>query len=309
MMRIASRAAAWNCVLVSGLAALAGSCGVAAAAVSQMDILVSKDGTNWSSSVTVDQLRGDSGRVFVAYKMSYVASAGDPIPDAFAAVTFQPVFGNVRDTDTIAPFANRGNNNLGGAIDPRESYGDGTGAYGRLKPWAATGPSSSQNYVTHSHTGGSGGAPVGSYARIARNDITNWMGVGASTGTVAINNFNGSGGVVLVQKQNPTAGVDPARVSGSENLLMMVLCIQTGAVGVGESWDLLATAPLAGFSRTTTTGAREATWYANRTENAGSIRAAVVVHDASIHLVPAPGALVVLGFGAMAARDRHRRRA
>jgi hypothetical protein len=290
--------------LIAAIVSLAGMPLAAQAASTQMDILVSKDGTNWSSSVTVDQFGGESGRVYVAYTISYVAASGDAIPDAFASVTFQPVFSNVRDTDTVAAFVNRGNNTNGGAIDPRASYGDGTGAYGRLKPWAATGPSTSQSYVTFSHTTGQGGAPAGSYTRIARNDVTNWMGVGATSGTASVNNFIGAGGVVIGQKQNPTAGVDPTRVAGNTNLLVMVLCIQTGMVGMGDTWDLTATAPLTGFTRNSTTGGREATWYANTTENSGSIKAAVVVHDATIHMVPGPGCVVVLASSAFGLRRR-----
>ena len=292
-------------VIVS-LVAVAGMAVAANAGTSQLDILVSKDGVNWSSSVTVSHGNVDSGRVYVAYFMSYVAGAGETAPNAFASVTFQPVFSNVRVSDSVGAFANTGNNTNGGGIDPRASYGDGSGNYGRLKPWAATGPSTSQSYSVFSHTGGAGGAPAGNYLRIARNDVTRWAGQGATSGTAAVNNFNGAGGVVVGQKQNPTTGVDPARVAGSSNLLLMVLQLNTGSVANGASWDIAAGAPLEGFSRNSTTGAREATWYANTGESAGSVKGAMVVNRGSIHIIPAPGSLALIGLGGLVAGRRRR---
>jgi hypothetical protein len=166
---------------------------------SRLDILVSKDGLNFGPKVWVNPSAGES-RVYVAYVMSYDGTAA---PNAFASLTFQPVFSNIRvGTDSIAAFANTGNNTNGGSIDSRYSYSQ-PGGFGRLKPWAATGPSTSQTYAVHTHTSLSGGAPAGYYLRIARNDVTRWMGTGATTGTAAVNNFNGVGGVICGQKQTP----------------------------------------------------------------------------------------------------------
>jgi hypothetical protein len=292
--------------LIASLAAFAGVATSATAALSQLSILASKDGSAWSDHLIVDQGAGDSGQVYIAYVLSYVPqSQGEITPDAFASVTFQPVFANVRTgVDTINPFANTGNNVNGGAIDARASYGAGTGGYGRIKPWAATGPSSTQSYVAHSHTANSGGAPAGSYYRIARNDVTNWFGLGATTGTAASNNFNGAGGVVVGQKQNPAAGIDPARVSGTQGLLLMVLSMQTGPTA--SSFDIACGAPLEGMSRNSTTGAREANWYANTTELAASIKVQMAVTGAMITVIPAPGTLAVLGMAGFFAGRRRR---
>ncbi len=262
--------------------ALAASAAVAQE--SRLAIRVSEDGVNWSSSVTVNHAAGDSGRVYVGYFMTYVPAAGGAVPNAFASLTFQPVFSNVRfGTDTMAAFANQGNNANGGAVDPRANY-SAPGGFGRLKPWAASGPSTSQSYVVHQHAGGSGGAPsTGNFYRIARNDVTRWVGTGATSGTSAVNNFNGAGGVFASQKQTPGAA-DPARIAGYENLLLMVLAIDTGTVAPGVTHTILAQAPTVGMSRNATTGAREASWYANTTENAPSIKAAVVVNEATINI-------------------------
>jgi len=287
--------------VIGSLVAIAGMAVAANAQTSKLDILVSKDGVNWSPSATFNPSAGET-RAYVAYVMSYVGTAA---PNAFASVTFQPIFSNVRvGTDSVAPFAAQGNNTNGGAIDPRADY-SAAGGFGRLKPWAATGPSTSQSYIVHTHTASSGGAPAGNFFRIARNDVTRWAGTGATTGTAAVNNFNGAGGVVAGQKQVPGAA-DPARVGGSSNLVLMVLALNIGAVAPGASHTILADAPLAGFSRNATTGAREASWWANTTENAASIKANVEVAAGEINIIPAPGALALLGLGGLVVGRRRR---
>jgi len=288
--------------VIGSLVAIAGMAVAANADTSKLDILVSRDGVNWSPSVTLNPNAGQT-RAYVAYVMSYVGTSA--APNAFASLTFQPVFSNVRvGTDSVAAFANQGNNTNGGAIDSRADYSQ-AGGFGRLKPWAATGPSTSQSYVVHTHTASSGGAPAGNFFRIARNDITRWAGTGATTGTAAVNNFNGAGGVVAGQKQVPGAA-DPARVAGTQNLVLMVLALDVGGVAPGASHTIVAGAPLEGMSRNATTGAREASWWANTSENAASIKASVEVAAGEINIIPAPGALALLGLGGMVAGRRRR---
>jgi len=287
--------------VIGSLVAIAGMAVAANADTSKLDILVSKDGVNWSPSATFNPSAGET-RAYVAYVMSYVGTTA--APNAFASLTFQPVFSNVRASDSVVAFANSGNNTNGGAIDPRGNY-SAAGGFGRLKPWAATGPSTSQSYVVHQHSAGAGGAPVGNFFRIARNDITRWAGTGTTTGTAAVNNFNGAGGVVAGQKQAPGAA-DPARVAGTQNLVLMVLALNIGAVAPGASHTIVADAPLAGMSRNSTSGAREASWWANTSENAASIKASVEVAGGEINIIPAPGALALLGLGGLVAGRRRR---
>ena len=256
---------------------------IASAGTTQLDIKVSKDGINWSPSVTVTQGWGESNHVYVAYVVSYIPSTGEAAPNAFASLNFQPVFSGVRlGIDTIAPFLTAGTNVTGGAIDSRTSYLHGTGSYGRIKPWANTGVTTSQPYSVFTHIANSGGAPNGNYYRIARSDITRWMGTGLTTGTTAINNFTGLGGIAVGQKQTPTAGVDPARVSGSTGLVLMVLELDVGPSPQTGTVQILATAPIEGMTRNTTTGAREASWWANTSENIASVKGTVTVNGGEI---------------------------
>lgn len=279
-----------------------GVVGLAAAAtaqVSRFDVRVSTDGVTWSQSASV--LDSVAARVYVGYFITLEGASAN----AFASLTFQPVFENVRfGEDTVAPFAAVGNNKTGGAIDPRADY-SAPGGFGRLKPWAATGPTTSQSYVVHQHAGESGGAPSGQYYRIARNDISRWMGVGPTSGPAAVNNFNGAGGVALVQKQNPT-GTDPARVAGTSNLLLMVLALDL-APAAGSGQTIVADAPVGGMSRNPATGARAASWYANTTENFGSIVAPVSVSRAEImRVIPAPSSMALIGGLCLLAGRRRR---
>ena len=287
-------------VLLSGM--VAGAATMAMGSSTVLSIRASLDGVNWHSSVGLTE---GGQAVYFGYFISFHGTPGQPVPNAFANISIQPVFSGVRPgIDSVGDFATWGRNTNGGAIDPRASYGEGTGGYGRIKPWASTGPISSQPYAVHTHTGGSGGAPAGNYFRIARNDITRWAGLGPTTGTAALNNFNGAGGVVVAQLQRPTPS-DPPRIAGTSELLVMVLKLNVG-LGAWDSPSIVATVPREGVSRFATTGERVGSWWANTTENAPSIRAGFVVQEATVYL-PAPGSITALGF-IVAATTRRRQR-
>ncbi|MCX5688965.1 MAG: immunoglobulin domain-containing protein [Planctomycetota bacterium] len=236
---------------------------------------------NWSGSVVVSS--SVTTRVYVRYLMSYEGTTTPP--NALASVTFQPVFANVRlDSDGIAPFLSAGTNTTGGAIDSRLDFSQ-PGGFGRIKPWAATGPTTSQAYVIFQHAAGSGSAPPGTYYRLARNDISRWVGVGPTAGTVAINNFNGGGGIAFSQKQIPIAG-DPPRVAGTTDLVLMVLALDVGGTTTGSPFSIDLQVPTLGISRNATTGVREALWWANTVETVASIKAPVTVIDGRVQVIP-----------------------
>lgn len=292
--------------VIGSLVAIAGMAVAANADTSKLDILVSKDGVNWSPSATFNPSAGET-RAYVAYVMSFVGT-GTTVPVGFAALTFQPVFSNVRvGTDSVAPFANIGNNTNGGAIDSRSDYST-AGGFGRIKPFGSTGPGTANSYISHTHQANSGQAPNGNFFRIAQSTTTRWVGTGPTSGTAAANNFNGAGGVACVQKGaslvNPD--VDPAFRSGTEGVVLMVLALNLGGVAAGDSHTILADAPLAGMTRNATTGAREAAWFRTLTDTSGAVKAAVEVTGGEINIIPAPGALALLGLGGLVAGRRRR---
>lgn len=275
-----------------------------AASSTNLNLQVSLDGLSWSNQVSYNPNLGQR-RVLVRALVSWNSDDG-VTPVGFAGLTWQPVVSNVRASDEIAPFANVGNNTNGGAIDI--SSDPLNGPFGRVRPFAATGPSGLQSYIVHRHVANSGDAPSGSFLRIARNDVTRWTGTGPTSGTGAVNNFNGAGGLACVQKGFPQVGpTDPAFRFGSTDVLIFQFAIDAGLLDPGESRTLGVDAPLEGMSRDSTTGARRATWFASTSDNFGSLIAAVNVTGASINLVPSPAALGLFTCGSlvMTARRRH----
>lgn len=299
--------------LICGLVAVAGLAVVANAGTSRLNVEVSKDGISWSNAVTVNHNAGDTGRVLVRYSMSWVAADSDTIvPVGFASTTFQPTFANVRAGDVVANFAASGNNTNGGAIDLDASPLDGP--FGRLRPFGSTGPaatnpaSSGNRYAVISHSAGSGGAPAGNFYRIARNDVTRWMGTGPTTGATAVNNFNGAGGIAAVQKSSGNVGpADPAFNGSIENVVLFQIAIDVAAVGSGQSHTIDLDVPLAGLGgRNATTGLREASWFDSASDSFGRIKGVVSVGAGQINIIPAPGALALLGLGGIVAGRRRR---
>jgi len=289
--------------VIRSVVAVAGLAAVASAGISRLDLQVSLDGQTWSDSVTVSATAAQTARVLTRAVISYIPDAGEAAPIGFASLTWQPVFSNIRTgQDQIAAFSNQGNNTNGGAIIPQA---DTDGPFGRVIPFAGTGPSTSQSYVVHTHTAGSGGAPAGNFFRIARNDITRWVGLGPTTTVTAVNNFNGSGGVATVQKLAGRVAADPA-ISYDVAPVILVLGIDVRGVGSGLSHVIGLDAPLLGMSRDSATGNRQAAWMRDLADASGGIKGIVQVDGAEIRIIPAPGSLALLGLGGLIVGRRRR---
>lgn len=286
-------------VAVAGLAA-------GANAQSLLNLQVSLDGTNWSDNVEVNAATGVNTTVLMRALVSYT---GTQPAVGFASLTWQPTFGNVRPgVDSVQPFVDQGNNTNGGSITLDATPLDGP--FGRISPFAASGPTvgGAQRFAAIAHSGGSGGAPAGNWLRIARNDVTRWMGTGPTSGTSSVNNFNGAGGVVCVQKSPGNVGPnDPAFQPGITDIAIFQIALTVGGVGQGETHEISVGAPTDGMSRNATTGAREAAWFAAMSgDNSGATKGVVEVDGASITITPAPGALALLGLGGLVAGRRRR---
>jgi hypothetical protein len=289
-------------ILIGSMLAVAGLA-ASASAQTRLEIQVSKDGLVWSDSVSVSHAAGDTGRVLVRYLVSYIGTAPAV---GFASLTFQPAFGNVRASDEIAPFANQGDNRNGGGV--RNDATPLDGPFGRLLPFATTGPTlgGAQSYIVHTHIYPAG--LEGRYYRIARNDVTRWAGKGPTSGTDGVNNFNGAGGMAHVQKSPGNVGpFDPPFKAGITDIEILRLAIDVGTIAQGESHTIDLFAPLNGMSRNNITGAREASWFAALSgDSSGRTKGAVEVEGASIMVVPAPGALVLMGLGGLVVIRRRR---
>ncbi|MBS0196425.1 MAG: hypothetical protein JSR77_06680 [Planctomycetes bacterium] len=269
--------------------------GSVAAQTTKLDIQLSLDGVSWSDNIEFGLLPPEHRTVLVRYLVSWQPGGGVSNPVGFASLTFQPVIEGALDGDSVLPFVAQGNNRNGGGIDLDANQFDGP--FGRIKPFAATGPSGARSYVAHRHTNGAGGAPVGSnYLRIARNDITRWVGQGPTTGSAAANNFNGAGGVACVQRSSGNvAPTDPPFQSGTTEINILQIAVSIVGIPADTVRGILLSAPPEGMSRNASSGAREASWFRDGADNSGAIKGAVLVDGAFIFETPTPGSALLMG--------------
>lgn len=268
-------------------------CAANAAPITLLQLEASTDGRTWSEAV---RLPREGGRVLLRASVSFVTD-DDSSPLGFAGLTWQPTISNWNERgDRLLPWADRGTNLTGGSVP---NVLGSSGPFGRIIPFAATGPGTSDPYVGHSNQ-----VRGSNYLRLARSSITNWVGEGATTGTNAFNNFNGSGGLSTWQKSwSNVTSVDPRFVSETRDLLILKLGIE---VAPGEGRVLRFDAPLEGMTRNSLTGRREASWFANQADNFGQIKGNVVVRPATILVVPTAGTGVWLAVGVGIACRRRR---
>lgn len=274
-------------VAAAGLASLAN-----AQQITRMDVETSIDGgASWAGGA---RQVNPGTTVQFRYKVSYVANGSTLAPIGFASLTFQPTISNWSSSDSLAAFATTGNNGTGGSVT------EASGNFGRITPFAATGATTSDPYRGHVQT-----VSGTQYLRIARTTITNWVGAGATTGSLAANNFNGAGGLPAVQlSQSLATGTQPAFNANTSNVVLAKFAFTLSAETASRT--LSVSAPTDGMSRNTTTGVRQAAWFETSADTSGAIKAEVQVNGASIEVIPAPGVLGLLGAGGLVALRRRR---
>ncbi len=210
-----------------------------------------------------------------------------------SALVFQPTVSNWNSaTDTLLPFRNVGTSPATGGVVA------GSGNYGRIIPFAVAGISTTN--ALRGHTNLVAGI---NYLRVAQNNTTNWVGVGATSGTAGANNTNGAGGIALGNKPfgqvNPL--VDPPYSQETQNVEVLRLAITLG--GTADR-TLTVDAPLPGHRAVN--GVRSVNWHASATDNIGLVTGAVTIETALINVVPTPGALALLGLGGLVTARRRR---
>lgn len=281
----------------SVIASLVAVAGLSAAAVAEvntrMDVLVSLDGINWSSDVNV---AAPGTTVQVLIRASYIGSAQ---PLGFASAVYQPTVSNWATTDVAADYAGGGfGSNTTNPANMVAAGAAGAGQYGRISPMGRTALTSAQAITNFVHTGGSGGAPAGTWLRIAQKQVTGWIG-----GT---NNTTGGSGVNTAQlNDNGRVAADPAFNPALQNVELFRFGVTINAFGARTLLDV--DLPAGGFgNRNSTTGDREIYWFATMFEGSGSIRGTATVNAGHIHLVPAPASLALLGLGGLCVARRRR---
>lgn len=280
-------------VIVSILA-VAGSA-AAANAQGLVDLQVSLDGVNFHNSVDANPGQIVVVRTSVNYSGGVAPNLG------LASFVYQPTVSNwdaAGASDTLLPFLNggvQGGSIPGSMVSPADAGGT-DGPWGRIDPWGRTATSSTSFIRGHVHTGGSGGAPAGSWLRIAQNQVTSWIGGAGNT--------TGGSGVPISQLNQ--AANPGGYVSALEGVVVFQFAIQLSADT--DLRTLTVDAPNGGFgNRNATTGVREMYWFATQIESTGSIRGGVTVDGALINVVPSPASLALLGLGGLVAVGRRRR--
>ncbi len=312
------------------IASLIAVAGMSAAAHAQlMQMLVSSDGVNFGSSVTVAPGATVQVLVTASYTGTNTGVAG------FGSANFQPTVSNWRAADNLLPLRQGGNTDPAdgsGMVQPQfytgVSAGSGThiqagyvpGTYGRVSPMGRTflsGANILQGFV-HANPDGSGNT----YLRIAQASNPNWIGQAGNT--------SGGSGVNCAQLYiggrttsdpdfwgNQDSVFDPdngwtnsGRVAANDgrrsNVELFRFAFTLDNTQVNR--DLTVDAPVAGQQITSgTAGVRYMGFYANATSSTPTNTPAVVVQTGLVHVVvPTPASLALLGLGGLVVGRRRR---
>jgi len=279
--------------VIASLVAVAGMSVAANAQVNtRIDMQVSLDGTNWSNTVSAAVGQTVLSRALVTY-------TGTDAPVGLASFLFQPTVSHVLATDAIAGFVNGGmgsNTSTPSGVISGAQLSDLT-SFGRVSPWgrSATSSSSAITGFFHSNPNSDGI----NYLRIAQHQVTSWFG---GTG-----NTSGGSGVPIAQLSTVgRTSSDPAFNTSLANVYVFKFGVTIGAGHLATD-VLTVDAPAAGFGNyNSALQQREIYWFASTTEATGSIRGTATVTDATIHMIPTPASVALLGLGGLVVGRRRR---
>ncbi|MCX5689857.1 MAG: hypothetical protein NTV94_08780 [Planctomycetota bacterium] len=256
-----------------------------------LDFQVSTDGQNWRDQVTVGGTTPVTVQVRAA--VSYVGTGSSQRPLGLASINFQPTLTNWNASrDHVRSFAASGENFNGGAV--LDIPGPNT-LYGRIMPFAMTGPGESNPYAVHVQEFG-GVASM----RLALRSATEWPS------PHAIENSNGTDGLACAQRafgnltsQDPFFSTQISRVVVFKFAVTLDPSSGPRSMSVG--------APESSLSRNWQTGLREAAWYSGLTDTYGRIKSEISVDDAAIQVVPGPCGAALVTIVSVGAALRRRR--
>jgi hypothetical protein len=278
---------------------------VATAAAAQnintrLALQVSHDGLTWASSVTA--VPGDTIEVrAVATYIGPGTSAG------LGQIVFQPIVEGWRPTDTLLTTpgtpGNIGIGPVGGyRSTPVGIVPDGPGIWGRIAPFALSSTTTSTFIRGHLGTGTAAGM-----LRIARANITNWIGVGPTSGPEGENNGSGIGGVVASQISSSGRGpFDPGYNALTQDVPLFRFGFTIGLDADVRSmrlwtWNGPSAGPVPPPPFT-----ENVRWFANLSETSASLLGYAQHVDAFVHIVPAPVSLSLLTLCGLISHRRRR---
>jgi uncharacterized protein (TIGR03382 family) len=311
------------------IASLIAVAGMSAAANAQLlKMLVSTDGTNFTSSVNAAPGQTVQVLVTASYTGTSTSVAG------FGSANFQPTVSNWHAADTLLPLRQGGNTlptDGSGMIQPQfytgASAGSGAhvqsgyvaGSYGRVNPMGRTfltGTSALTGFV-HVNPDGTGTT----YLRIAQASNTNWIGgAGNTSGGSGVNcaqlyiggrtstdpDFWGNTDSVFddVTGWNPTPRV-PANDIRRSNVELFRFAFTLD--NTTPARDMIVDAPVAGQQLSPgTAGIRYLGYFASPSNASPTFLQAVVVQTGTVHVVPTPASLALLGLGGLVVGRRRR---
>jgi hypothetical protein len=265
---------AMKCAACAGW--LAGVCGLALACRGVENTLVewqvSLDNVHWASGVQARP--GDLVRA-----RAVVFYTGSATPVGLSALAFQAT---VSEWDSTGPSVDTAWVFTSGSteIPPYTcEVQDQTEPlrFGRVRPFnrcPLNGGSLVEGYV---HVGGSGGAPEGSWLRIAHVQTTAWMG--------AAGNTSGNGGIPIGQLSNVgRVGSDPPFEGRVTDLVVYKFGVVLSADNAGRM--MVVDSPAAGLGAYNAgTGVREVSWFGGMEETTGSIRGSATSIPATIQVM------------------------
>lgn len=285
--------------LIGSLVAVAG---MAAAAQAQLgttvlDLQVSADGQTWSDEVSV----APGATVLFRARVSLTGASAL----GFSGINFQPTLSNwdnvgaAPNIDQLLAFADVGSNSTtpAGSVDGSDAPGLAA-PLGRIRPFGAPNVTTTNRMRGHLDSGGT-------IMRVAQNGTTNAIGVGASS-----NNVNGSGGIPVSQSTGLFAPPGTF-VFGTTNIAVVKLGIRVSDDVPVADRILQLDAPTGGISLYGPNGdVRAGNWLTGHDPDTGAPinnYAPIAVDGARIRvLIPAPGALALLGLGGLAVTRRRR---
>lgn len=262
----------------------------------------------WSTSM--DALPGD--RIEVRAVVSYV---GTGTVVGLGQMYFQPVVSAWTAQDVLLTNGQLGlgpssvypANGIGpiggGESTPAGDVPDSAGMYGRISPFGLPANTSTSHLAGHVQT-----VSGATYLRIARTDVTNWFGVGPTSGPGAINNTMGNGGVNIWQGSlgsNRSPGAAPPNLN-TANLVVFKFSFRLSTNPTPR--DLTITTPQEGFGRDNRTefyGQPATFWHESlESTGVGGHRSQAFSLAGNIHVVPTPAGLAVMGVGLVLAGRR-----
>lgn len=213
---------------------------------------------------------------------------------ALGQITFQPLVAGWSSSDQLI------SSGVGAmSVGPLVGHvPDEPGAYGRITPWATSGYSTSSFLRGHIHNNPDGSGLT--YLRIARADVTNWIGVGPTSGGAAINNTTGGGGVTINQGTIGSARPAnlPPQVLGTQNLIVFKFGFVLG------NGDGVRTLEVSGWLGPSNDGSPipppftepPVRWHiSENSPQPGAYQSYAAVERAAIHVLPSPTTLAVVG--------------